>query len=106
MTQLFKDLADYARNLEKRPAGYARHIWHRAGDQIWGTEAWHCIPSEAGQRAAYGEIVDLWDRALALMGVPTANNVDMLGFEEFSIQFYALYADLIWEFLRTHGVEQ
>jgi len=103
MTRLFKDLADYARNLEKRPAGYVRTGWR---SPIWGTEAWHCIPSEAGQRAAYGEIVDLWDRALDLMGVPTANDVDMHGFEEFSIQFYALYADLIWEFLRTHGVEQ
>jgi len=45
------------------------------------------------------------DSVLLLLGLPSAQGIDELGFEDLSLQLYALYADMILEYLRSHGYE-
>jgi len=98
MSEVFEDLAAYAKRLDERPPGHKRS---RHFDALWGTDAWECIPDTERQGLAYGLIEDIWDSAIQLMGLTTSENIDMPGFEELSLQFYPLYADMIREFLRT-----
>jgi len=102
MSQVFEDLAAYAKRLGERPPGFHRTNRQRV---IWGTEAWRCLPSNYRMCAAYGHIESLWDSVLRLLGLPSAQDIDELGFEDLSLQLYALYADMILEYLRSHGYE-
>ena len=101
MKQELEDLVLYARELEKRPAG---HLYEPGSSLMWGSKAWHAVPL-ARQMPAYACISELWVIAENLLAIDNGL-IDRKGNEELSIQFYALYADMIWEFLRTHGIRR
>ena len=102
--QKLSDLVAYVQELEKRPANHRYENMHLFSKRLWGTEAWGVVPAKR-QMPTYVLIEDLWDIAMDLFGIGSGL-IDKEGHEELSVQFYALYADMIWEFLRTHGIER
>ena len=87
--------------LRTRPKGYIRDS---EGDP-WESEAWRALTINETRWEDAWEfgIRPLLNVAEDIMGVTNFSNLDYGHTQEISEQFYAIFEDLILEYLRNHG---
>ena len=91
-----RGLEQYIKALESRPKGYVR-AEHGTN---WGYEACDGILLD-GKSECYRVASKMWDVASKMLGIPNLNFVDYPDSQEVSEQFYALFSDLIQEYIRN-----
>jgi len=96
MNEVREALKLYVQALEARPKGHVRNY----STDSWGYEAWADIVTDDKSKC-YRVAFELWDVAANMLGIPRKDYTDLQETQEISEQFYALYADMILEYIRN-----
>jgi len=90
-------VATYTKMLGSRPKGYIRDP---QDDMAWEVKAWRTMMH--AQKGTWDEIYPLMLQAESICGLRDLVRLDRDNTQDLSEHFYALYEDMLLEFLRSH----